>query len=154
MRNIIELITEYFKFLINEYNYSIVSEEHNPEVMGNAVVILKSKFTGVIIIFDRGQISIKIGEASTPEEEWFDIGDVVKTFYPNLPEVYEFTTASTNYQDYIEFQLKKLADILQDYCLQLIIGDFSMKGKIKETETARVSKMLKRFKNISKDEKF
>jgi hypothetical protein len=148
-----ELIKKSFNFLADEYGYSIDREKYSPEAMGNAYVLYKSQSVGIKVVVDRSQVLINIGDLSWPEENWFEFGDVVQFFNPEMKEVYDFSRGSLDNQAYIESQAKRLARILRQYCKPMLRGDFSMQDDIKEIEKKRVTAMLEHFQKLSRNHK-
>jgi hypothetical protein len=148
-----ELIKRYFHYLVDEFGFSIDREGYSPEVMGNAVVVFVSTSTAVKVVVDRSQVLINIGELSWPEKDWFEFGDVVQFFNPNLKDVYDFSGDSLDNQAYIVSQAKHLALLLRQYCEPLLRGDFSMQDKIREIEKKRVAEMLEHFQKLSRNYK-
>ncbi len=146
-----ELIKKYFNFLTDEYNYSIDHEKYSPEAMGNAYVLYKSQLIGIKVVVDRSQVLINIGKLSWQEKEWFELGDVVRFFNPEMKEVYDFSRGSLDNQAYIESQAKRLALILRQYCEPVLRGDFSMQDQIREIEKKRVTELLEHFQKLSQN---
>src|SRR5574341_202132 len=148
-----EFIKRCFHYLVDEYDFSIDHERFSPEVLGNAKVVFVSASTAVKVVIDRSQVLLNIGELSWPEKDWFEFGDVVQFFNPNLKEVYDFSGDSLDNPAYIDSQTKRLAILLRQYCEPLLRGDFSMQNKIREIEKKRVAEMLEHFQKLSRNYK-
>lgn len=146
-----EIIRTNFQFLIDEYGYTITREVYLPEIMGNAELVLMSNTTGIKVVVDRSQVMVNIGDSSRPEDEWFDLSDVVHFYAPTLIDVYIFPTNPQNHQDKIETQVDWLVRILRQYCEPLLRGDFSNEDQIKEIERKRVDEMLEHLKKLFED---
>jgi hypothetical protein len=138
---------------MDEYGFSVVHEVYSPGIMGNAVVVFKSDTTGIKIVVDRSQVLVNIGKLTMPEEEWFELSDIVHFYAPALEDVYVFPRDFQNNQDTVELQVGRLAQIIRQYCEPLLKGDFSDENQIKEIEKKRVADMLEHFKKLSEDKR-
>ncbi len=147
----VELIKFHFRYLIDEYGFSIVDEEYFPEMMGNAIVVYESATSGIMVVIDRSQVLINVGKPSWPHRYWFEFSDVIQFFIPEIKEAYVFVNEdSPKNRIEIEVQINRLALLLRQYCEPLLRGDFSMHDKIREIETKRVEELLEHLKSLSK----
>ena len=85
-----EIISTNYQSLMDEYGFSIVREVFSPEIMGNVELILMSPMTGIKVVVDRNQVLVNIGDSSNPEDEWFELSDVVHFYAPTFLDVYIF----------------------------------------------------------------
>jgi len=136
------LVRQHFRYLTDEYGFSITHDEYFPESMGNADILFVSPQTGVRIVLDRGQVVINIGSVLQPQKDWFEFSDVVHFFTPETEPVYIFPQDNSNYHAAIESQVIRLARLMRQYCEPLLKGDFSMQSGISEIERQRVAKLL------------
>jgi hypothetical protein len=144
-----ELIKKHFNYLINDYGFSIDREEHSTEQMGNAYIVYVSRAIAIMIVVDRSQVLLNLGEPSWPEREWFEFTDVVSFFNSSITEVYNFSESPIDHRAYVEKQVQYLAYILRVNCEPLLRGDFSMQNQIREIEQKRVLEMLESFHELS-----
>ena len=147
-----ELIKNHFKYLLDEYGFSIEREYYSPEIMGNAAVVYISNTTGVIIAVDRSQVLISIGRSALPEDQWFEFSDVIHFYAPTVKEAYIFQIDDTHLVE-VELQLERLAQLLRKYCEPLLRGNFSDEDQIKEFERQRAEEMLEDFRKLSEDKR-
>lgn len=137
MNEYINLLTNQFRFLVDELGFNISTAKFEPENFGNCIIRLETSKVGVNIVLDRGQLFIYIGQRTKVEDEWFDIRDVIKYFAPHIEPVYIFPEELTG-QANILFQARRLADLIKTYCTPLLQGDFSMENDIRNIQLKRV----------------
>jgi hypothetical protein len=136
------LVRQHFRYLTDEYGFSLARDAYFPESMENADMLFVSSQTGVRIVLDRGQVLINIGSLLQPQQEWFEFSDVVHFFAPETEPVYIFSQDNSNYHATIESQVIRVARLMHQYCEPLLRGDFSMQSGIREIERQRVAKLL------------
>lgn len=151
MKNPLITIEKHFEYLIDEYNYHVVSEEFSPQAMGNAYVIYASSSIGIQVTVDRSQVLLNIGDISDNKKDWFDFSDVIKFFNPSISDPYIFTekTDKNNTDDIVEIQIRRLASLLGQNCRPILGGELWMKEKIKVIEKTRVAKMIEKLNKLS-----
>lgn len=137
-----QLVKQHFGYLTSKYNFKICSDRFFPDVMGNAEVTFKSPKTGFQIVLDRNQVLAKIGQVNKSERDWFVFSDVISYFSPDVENAYVFPDDFSNYEQALEIQIERIANMIRDYCEPLLLGDFSMSDAIKEIEKRRVEKFL------------
>ena len=147
--NKIEIIKQNFQFLVDEFHFINTQDKHSPSNL-YAVIEYQTEYTQVIIALDRGQVLINIGKSSWPKKEFFDFTYVVNYFNPSIEEVYIFPEELKG-EDSIEFQAKRLSEIMHDNCQQILSGDFSMADQIKEMETKYVKGLLDHLNQLTKN---
>lgn len=145
------MIRKYFYYLIEDYGFSVERMEFDPQAMGNAVLIFISSWLGIEIVVDRNQVLLSIGEHRAPREQWFEFLDVVKYFAPceNIEYIFPEKTSNNTWDEVVEIQLARLADILQRYCKPLLNGESLRITEIKKIEQKRVSELEGKFKKDS-----
>lgn len=126
-----EIIKAKFQFLLDEYGYSVQRELYSPEVMGNALVVFVSSTTGMMVVVDRDQVLVNIGDVSRPEKEWYEFSHVVHFRAPTLKEVYYFQKNLPDHHD-LEPQLDWIVHLLREYCEPVLRGDFSNVRRLKK----------------------
>lgn len=136
-----DLVKKHFHYLLEVYKFTVAKESYSPEIMGNAEIVFTSLSTGIGIVLDRDQVLINIGAITQPKGEWFEFGDVVRSFAGDVENIYAFDEGYAA----LETQIARLAHIMHTYCGPFLAGDFSKQKEIKEIENRRVSEMLNRF---------
>lgn len=150
-----DLIVKYFNYLVSEYGFRIEQKEFAPEVMGNAVVVFKSPTVGVEIVVDRDQVLVSMGDQKELRRQWFEFSDVLKHFAPSIKEAYIFPekTSENTWNEVVEIQMRRLADILRQYCEPFLKGDLSGKEQIKQIEEKRTAELFEYLNSSSKRRK-
>lgn len=139
-----QLVQKAFAFLLEDYGFQIVRESYEPQLMGNAAVVLASPTVIVTIVKDRGQVLINMGEAPIAAEERLEFADIVRFFASdkNL-DVYQFGPNPYDVPS-AEDQVSRLAWLSREYCTPILRGDFSMRDAIKGLEKERLAELLKK----------
>ncbi|MBV6396395.1 MAG: hypothetical protein HFACDABA_01993 [Anaerolineales bacterium] len=152
MINRAELIIQHFDYLTDKYGFRVERKEFYPDAMGNAVVIFKSPVIGIEVVIDRNQALIRIGDQSEELGKWFEFSNVLSYFAPSLEKAYVFTekTENNTWDQVVETQLKRLAEILLDCCESLLRGDLSGKERIKKIEHNRKIQLIEELNDPSK----
>jgi hypothetical protein len=145
------LVRQHFRYLTDEYGFSITHDEYFPEHMGNADMVFMSPQIGIEIVLDRGQVLIDIGSVLQTRKEWFEFSDVIHFFASEIEPVYIFPQDFANYQAAIESQVSRLAQLMRQYCEPLIRGDLSMQSGIRKIEHNRVARILEHFSDLSEN---
>ena len=152
----IDLVEQYFHYLIDDYGFSVVAERYSPKYMGNAQVVYESSSVGISIVLDRGEVLINLGPRSRPRHDWFEFTDVVHYFAPNLEPVYVFPQDQFPHEVMDprviqDFQVSRLAQIMHQHCEPILRGDLSMQTRIQELEGNRAAEMLEEFSRLSQE---
>jgi len=134
----LDQLKSHLSFLTDKYDFLLNGELYSPEFMGNAFVKYLSECVGIFVVCDRNQVFVQIGLKTWPENEWFQLEDIVRYFYPDLEKVYLFDKS-------IDDQLEQITLYLRGICEPFILGDFSMQAQVKEVEKQRVKEMLRNF---------
>jgi hypothetical protein len=145
------LVRQHFRYLTDEYGFSITRDDYFPEHMGNADMLFVSPQTGVEIVLDRGQVLINIGPIIQARKEWFEFSDVVHYFAPEIEPVYIFSEDASSYQAAIESQVARLAQLMRQYCEPLLKGDLSTQNSIREIEGTRVAKLMDHLNGLAEN---
>lgn len=120
-----------FSFLVGEYGFSLSEELYSPEFMGNSVITYLSDTMGIMIVLDRSQVSLRIGESDRPSTEWIDLLFIARFYTVNEKlDVYQYPKENPYNIAPIEEQVKRLARVVKQYCDPVLKGDFSKKEEI------------------------
>ena len=112
----VEQVKKRFRYLTDDYGFSVVDERYDPEAFGNSLVQFQSSLVGVRVALDRGQVLIDIGSSSEPQVSWFSLPNVVKYLAPELDELaYVFPERWDDYYHMVDWQVIRLAHLLQRY---------------------------------------
>ena len=110
-------INNYFGFL-NEYGFSILEkEEINTSAMGNGYYRFMSETTGIEIALDRGQVLMVIGKSQQDRKDWLEWSIILEAYAPDI-KAYDFEID-------IDSQVRRISELLKQYCAKLLEGDFS-----------------------------
>ncbi len=139
------LVSNHFRFLIEEFGYHINKYVTDPENFGNSIVRFESSSAGINIVLDRGQVFVAIGPLTSQEVEWFDICDVIPYFAPQIEAVYLFPEDLSG-EASISFQLERLSNLIKSYCSPILQGDFLMEREIRDNQTKRAKKFKEEIK--------
>jgi len=130
-------INNYFDFL-NDYGFSVIEkEEVNTKVMGNGYFLFMSETTGVAIVLDRGQVLMNIGKSNQDRKDWLDWSIAIKAYAPDV-KAYDFEMD-------IDSQVKRVSELLKQYCVKLLEGDFSDENLLNVIEDKIGRGFRKRF---------
>ena len=110
-------INNYFGFL-NDYGFSILEkEEINTSAMGNGYYRFMSETTGIEIALDRGQVLMVIGKSQQDRKDWLEWSIILEAYAPDI-KAYDFEID-------IDSQVRRISELLKQYCAKLLEGDFS-----------------------------
>ncbi len=129
-------INKYFNFLF-DYGFSVYEKEEYSTAFGNGYYRFKSNITGIEIVLDRGQVLMVIGKILQERRDWLEWSLILKVYAPNI-KPYDFEIS-------VESQVKRISELLQQYCVTLLSGDFSDERLIAGIEDERGKQFLKRF---------
>jgi len=146
-----DMLVHYFGYLVSDYDFRVEEKRYDPQVMGNAVVRFASPKLGVEIVVDRNQVLMSLGDPADVRKEWFEFSNVLRYFAPSVENAYIFPekTAENTWDEIIQAQASRLADILRQYCDQLLKGDLSMKVSIAKIQAARRLELLDKLRRAS-----
>lgn len=116
-RLIFDLIDEHFSYLIDGYGFSIVSKKLY-DSSDYAKIVLQSKECRIRVLRERGEIFVDAGPLSAVEE-WYDLATLIAYL---TKETEQFEYKIPDYGDYdarVEWQLERLAAILQRYYTEI-----------------------------------
>jgi hypothetical protein len=126
----ISLVTHQFRFLVDEFGFHAKKARTDQKNFGNSLIRFETSTIGINVVLDRGQVFIYLGQLSMPEDEWFDICDVISYFAPQIENVYLFPENLSGDAS-ITFQVERLSDLVKTYCTTILKGDFSMERDIR-----------------------
>lgn len=130
-------ITMYFSFL-NNYGFSVIEkEEINTGTFGNGYFVFMSKATGIEVVLDRGQVLMKIGKSNQNRGDWLEWSIALAAYAPNI-KAYDFDLD-------IDSQVKRISELLQQFCIKLLEGDFSDESLLNVIEDRIGKGFRKRF---------
>lgn len=128
-----DLIVDHFRFLVDEFGFSVEKKVFDPCMMGNAFALFTSPKIGVEIAIDRNQVLVSLGDRTDPSEKWFEFSDVLKYYCPTeTAYIFYEKTEENTWEQAIETQLSRVALLLRTDCQPFLNGDLSMKNEIKE----------------------
>ncbi len=114
-----ELITKYFSYLFEQYEFAITDAKYFPESFGNWVVVLESPKCSPRFTLDRDTVLCDVGPLLEPsrskDEKWFGLPFIIA--YLEKSEVRLWYLHMTSE---VEPQLAKLADILRGSINQIV----------------------------------
>jgi hypothetical protein len=138
-------VLKHFQPLIQNYGYWVEEDRNLPPEVRKYLMILASSKTGIEIVLERGsQILVAIGQISKPRDDWFVFTDVI-SYFASGTVPYEFPD-HPDFQVRVDTQIQRLSHLLLNYCKPILLGDFTMQGKIKALEEKRVAAMFAEFK--------
>ena len=119
-----EKVKEHFRYLIDDYGFSIVNESYTTD-SGNGLVEFRSRSVHIRIVLDRGQVLIDIGPSPEVLDYWFDLSSVIEFLSPEAHEpAYIFPEKWDNYYEMIDWQVARLARVLRQYCVSVLTREF------------------------------
>jgi len=135
-----EQVKKQFWYLIEDYGFSVVDERYNPEAFGNSLVDFQSNSIVMRVLLDRGEVTVDFRPRTGPSNSWYDLGSVVEFLAPEADEpIYIFPETWGNYQDMINWQVDRLAKVVQQYCARVLRGEFSGWEEIAETRNRKAT---------------
>jgi hypothetical protein len=141
-----ELVERHFSYISTDERYS-VARILGSESFGNALIEYQSKETILRISLDKSQVLIDIKPRSTTHISWFGLPSLIEFLAPESNEAaYVFPDKWDDYDDMIEWQVKRVARILHQYCEPILSGKFT---KWKKVEKMRLKKVRKDYKDIT-----
>jgi hypothetical protein len=92
-------------------------EEVNKGSFGNGYFVFVSSAVGLEIVLDRGQVLMKIGKVPQDRKDWIEWSIILTAYTPNT-QAYDFNLD-------IDSQVKRISELLKQYCLELLNGNFN-----------------------------
>lgn len=144
-------VRKHFRYLIEDYGFSVVEEEVVPS-FDNRIVVLRSNDCSIRIVRDRGDVLIQVGPCSasetgwrdSPGHLWFDLGTVIAFLSPRSEArkwqwFYASPDAALDRDASTDWQLADLAAKLQPKVEQVcqLFEEDVLKQKWRELEEFR-----------------
>jgi len=110
-------VEKHFHYLVDKYGFSVVKKELSDH-FDNTQIILESKECRIWVLRERGEVYVDIGPLSVPEESY----DLTTLIAYLTKEAEQLTYKVPDYDDYdvrIEWQVERLAGILERYYIQI-----------------------------------
>jgi len=135
-----ERVKRQFRYLTENYGFSVVDERYNPEAFGNSLVDFQSGDIVMRVLLDRGQVMVDFCPCAGSSKSWYGLGSIVEFLAPEADEpIYIFPETWENYQDVINWQVDRLASVVQRYCARVLRGEFSEWEEIAETRSRKAT---------------
>ncbi|RLD05076.1 MAG: hypothetical protein DRI56_10175 [Chloroflexota bacterium] len=142
-----EQTKKHFRYLIDDYEYSVTGQRYDPKAFGNSLVQFQSRTMDVTVALDRGQVFVYLAPRTESPGYQFDLRDIVGFLTPESDEpVYIFPEEWDNYYDMVDWQVKRLAQVFRKYCKPVLAGKFS---KWKEIVKIREAKAQDKYKRLT-----
>lgn len=117
-----ELVNRRFRYLMDEYGFSVIHEEYYPRDFGNSLIVLQSKECRIRILKEKGEVFIDAGPlwapvdwASNAANLWFDLSLVTQFLTRGADKwTYDHFDSLVG-QSSVDAQLARLADALRPY---------------------------------------
>lgn len=116
-------IHNHFRFLLNDYGFAIITERYN-QSMGNAVIEFSKVQTLIVVVKDRGQILIELGDHRLERRESVEFAEAVRFLSGDPSPVYSFPAEYNDQTE--ESQVSHLAEIMQQYCVPILSGTMTV----------------------------
>ena len=112
-------VEKHFRYLIDDYGFSVVKKKQY-DSFDNAKIILQSIDCRIEVFRERGFVEVYAGPLSSPKER-YDLATLIAFLTKKEAKQfdYEIPIPEYDYDARIEWQVKKLAGILQMYCSQI-----------------------------------
>lgn len=113
-------VKKQFRFLIDDFQFSISEELSFPNVFGNCLVLMQSKDCRIRVVLERGQVFIDVSPLSTSAPDlsssWFDLMVIAAFVAQGSPQerlAYAQPDDSLGPEARIDWQLSRLSGILR-----------------------------------------
>jgi len=110
-------VEQHFRYLVDEYGFSVICRERY-ESFDNAEVIIQSRDCRIRILREKGQVFVDAAPLP-PSEDWFDLTEITAYLSQGADSWKYETPDRGDYDSRIEWQVKRLADILRSYLPQI-----------------------------------
>ncbi len=134
-----ELVKKHFRFLVDDYGFTLVRDEYDPEAFGNSLVEYRLPTTIVMVSRDRDWIRVGVGSISDPRHRLYSLESLIEFFAPEAPKGID--TYQPEASD--DFQLSNLACILQDYGGPVLRGEFTKWKELEEYVHKEVEEFMR-----------
>lgn len=142
-----ERVKEKFRYLVEEYGFSVADERYDPDAFGNSLVDYQSGKTTIRVLLDRGEVTIGVGPYPLASDCWFDLSSVLEFLAVHISEpLYIFSEEWDRHDDMIDWQVSRLAHLLQQCCSSVLRGEFT---KWKEMEQLRRKKSENEYRILT-----
>jgi hypothetical protein len=125
-----ELVKKYFRFLVDEFGFSVANEEHNRQMFGDRVVEYRSPTT-VVTVSSEGFVLTEFGPASEPHVAHFLLFNVISFFDAKLAEAEKSALGNVRQpRRNQESQIARSAELLHQFGEPMLKGDFTQWNEI------------------------
>ncbi|MBN1812002.1 MAG: hypothetical protein JXA14_09220 [Anaerolineae bacterium] len=135
----IEQVKRYFQYLTDDYGFSIVEERYEPGRGGR--VRFQSDTVVVTLILDRANISVDISSQIKPDYS-FDSILVAEFLVPEFDDSARVCNVRWDY-GIVDQQIARDAQILREYCVPMLTGEFSQWKELKEYGREKARRIYK-----------
>jgi hypothetical protein len=116
-------IYKYFSFLLDDFGFLITEERYDQE-MGNAVVVFSKNQTCIVLVKDREQILVTLGDKKLSERDWVEFAEAIGSLSGNTSSGYLFQSQNKNVTE--ELQLSLVSVLMKQHCLAILAGEMSV----------------------------
>ena len=143
-----EQIKKKFRYLVDEYGFSVANELYTPDIFGNGLVEYHSDFVNIAVVLDRGQLQVDISPYPNPSNySSFGLPSIIENIAPESGETdYVYPEKLEDYRSSIDWQIDRLADLLQRYCVPVLRAEFS---NWEQMDQQRQKRALKEYKTLT-----
>lgn len=121
-----ERVKEEFRYLVEEYGFSVADERYDRDAFGNSLVDFQSSKVTIRVLLDRGEVTIGVGPYPLSSDYWFDLSSVLEFLSVHTSEpAYVFPEEWDSYDDMVDWQVSRLAHLLQQCCSSVLRGEFT-----------------------------
>jgi hypothetical protein len=110
-----EQVRKHFRYLIDDYGFSIVDEQHRPAFGGWSLVVFQSCNTLIRVELDRGRVLVDLGPRPEVPIYSFSLSTVIEFLAPGAEEpAYVFPEKWGDYSK-VDWQVRRLARVLLQF---------------------------------------
>ena len=147
MEQFVELVKKHFQYLLDDYGFSVVDERYEPQVFGNSLVQFHSSNMEIMIVLDRGHVSIDISPHPNPLGYQFGLSTILEYLVPEVERLaYDYSEAPDDYYSRIIWQITRFAPLLHEHCDKVLRGEFS---DWKEMDERREKRALREYRALT-----
>lgn len=106
-------------------------------LLETVITDLDQKRLGLKLCWTGGQVLVAVGKISQDRKDWLEWSHVLRAFNLDV-NAYDFDVD-------VEAQVKRISELLQQYCTKLLDGDFGDERLLREIENVYGRKFLRRF---------
>lgn len=141
-----ELVERHFSYISADERFSMV-RNLGSESFGNALIEYQSNEVILQISLDKSHVLIDIKPRSMTDISWLGLPSLIAFLAPESNEAaYVLPDKWDDYDDMIEWQVKRVARIFHQYCEPILSGKFT---KWKEVAEMRLKMVRKEYKEIT-----